>query len=201
MAGPNAASLRAGDAELFRALILEHTPALVVWVRPYADGPDEADDLVQEVWQRVVARRGTYRATGSFRGWLYQVARTVCIDHTRRRASRERTLEHIGSYASHEASAEGPGVGESPRTLGARAFTAQSAVAGLPDRQREVVTLRILDGRSVRETAEMMGCAEGTVKAALSHALGNLRAHLGRERDAERCAHVTTNQDGNHDGE
>jgi len=58
----------------------------------------------------------------------------------------------------------------------------RSAVADLPPRQREVVTLRMLEGMSTKATAELLDCAEGTVKASLSHALANLRERLGGDR-------------------
>jgi len=49
------------------------------------------------------------------------------------------------------------------------------AIERLPARQREAVTCRYLRRLSVRETAAVMGCAEGTVKATVAAALGNLR--------------------------
>jgi RNA polymerase sigma factor (sigma-70 family) len=48
----------------------------------------------------------------------------------------------------------------------------------LPDRERDVVILRMLEGRSTREAAEALGCAEGTVKATLSHALKKLHSSM-----------------------
>ena len=45
----------------------------------------------------------------------------------------------------------------------------------LPERERDIVVLRMLYQRSIRETAEALGCAEGTVKAALHHALKKLQ--------------------------
>ena len=41
----------------------------------------------------------------------------------------------------------------------------------LPDRQRDAIVYRLIEGRSTKETAELMGCAEGTVKALLHHAV------------------------------
>lgn len=58
---------------------------------------------------------------------------------------------------------------------------ARHAVQALPERQREVVTLRVLGELSTRETAHAMGCAEGTVKASLSQALASLRTKLADE--------------------
>ena len=54
------------------------------------------------------------------------------------------------------------------------------AVMELPERQREVVLLRVFEELSTRETAERMDCAEGTVKATLSHAVANLKRLMSR---------------------
>ncbi len=51
-------------------------------------------------------------------------------------------------------------------------------VAGLPDRQREVVVLRIFEDMSVKETAQSMGCREGTVKALLHKATEQLKTKM-----------------------
>jgi RNA polymerase sigma factor (sigma-70 family) len=70
-------------------------------------------------------------------------------------------LDHLADRATHE--------------------RARHAVQALPERQREVVTLRVLGELSTRETAHAMGCAEGTVKASLSQALASLRTKLAHE--------------------
>ncbi len=48
----------------------------------------------------------------------------------------------------------------------------------LPERERDVVVLRMLYERSTRETAEVLGCAEGTVKSTLPHALKKLQVSM-----------------------
>jgi RNA polymerase sigma-70 factor, ECF subfamily len=55
------------------------------------------------------------------------------------------------------------------------------AIADLPDRQRDAITYRLVEGHSTRETAELMGCAEGTVKALLHHAVQNIRTTMNQE--------------------
>ena len=201
-----AARLRGGDSEVFRTLIREHTGSLLRWVRSFADGPDEADDLVQEVWQRVLARRATYRGTGSFRGWLHKVARTVCVDHARGRASRRTAQQRVEAHvrAAVEADARAQADAATSTTPDDRLeeeslrTRVRRAVEALPPRQREVVTLRILEGLSTRETADVMECAEGTVKAALSHALAKLREQFG-EDGAGRQRPTSTTKSNMHD--
>ncbi len=57
------------------------------------------------------------------------------------------------------------------------------ALLDLPQRQRDVVVLRLIHGLSVRDTAHRMDCAEGTVKATLHHALNSLKKTLKEWRE------------------
>jgi RNA polymerase sigma factor (sigma-70 family) len=57
----------------------------------------------------------------------------------------------------------------------------RAAVATLPSRQRAAVVLRYFNDLSVADTAEILGCAEGTVKALTSQAVANLRRSIGAE--------------------
>jgi RNA polymerase sigma-70 factor (ECF subfamily) len=54
------------------------------------------------------------------------------------------------------------------------------AIGRLPDRQREILVLRMLLGQSTEETAQTLGCPEGTVKSNLHKAVGNLRAMVAQ---------------------
>ena len=81
-----------------------------------------------------------------------------------------------------------PDVADDPGPAGDEDFDAdqlrclREAVAGLPPRQREAIACRYLRRMSVRETARAMGCAEGTVKSAVSAALERLREVLQAQR-------------------
>ena len=63
----------------------------------------------------------------------------------------------------------------------ARRAGLRQALLALPLRQRATVVLRYLEGMSERETAEVLGCTEGTVKSQNARALGTLRSFLDRE--------------------
>ncbi len=166
------------DASSFRALVREHTGSVLRWVHRYANGPDEAEDLVQEVWHRVVVKGRGQRATGSFRGWLYTVTRNVCIDAVRSEATRRRA-ETAAALESVNASRNVDG----PASLVLdSAGEVRDALESLPPRQLETVTLRVLDGLTTRETAEVMECSPGTVKASLSQGLVNLKRRLEGDR-------------------
>jgi len=164
-------SFYAGDHALFRRLVEAYTPRLIAFVRPFADGEDDAEDLVQETWQLVYRKRETFRGTGTLLGWIYSIARNVCLGRRRRVVARSAALPdpelHMGAVSAELVVEDA----EFRRDLNA-------AIMQLPDRERDVVILRLLEQRSTLETAAALGCAEGTVKAALHHAVGKLRKSI-----------------------
>ncbi|MCZ6755196.1 MAG: RNA polymerase sigma factor [Gemmatimonadetes bacterium] len=166
-------SFYAGDHTLFRRLVDAHTPRLIAFVRPFADGEDDAEDLVQETWQLVYRKRETFRGTGTLLGWIYSIARNVCLGRRRRVAARSAVSPDPDLHM-------GEGAMPVERVVEAAEFRRDlnEAIMQLPDRERDVVILRLLEQRSTLETASALGCAEGTVKAALHHAVGKLRTSI-----------------------
>jgi RNA polymerase sigma-70 factor (ECF subfamily) len=156
----------AGDEALFAELVNMYSPRLLPHVRRYADSTADAQDLLQEVWLRSYTKRQTFDGRGSFFGWLLMVTRTVGMAAVRKRAREPRTAD-LGEIGVHH----DPDVGMLREAL-------QDAVLALPDRQREVVLLRLVEGMSTAETARLLQCSEGTVKASLHHATRKLREQL-----------------------
>ncbi len=162
---------RDGDGAVFRRVVEAYSPRLVAFVRPFADDLDEAHDLLQQMWHRAYEKRRSYSGSGTLLGWLYAVSRTVCLASVERRASRD------GLAAGSPLAPDSP----DPQHDVEQAMLRESihrAVMELPERERDVVVLRMLRQRSTRETAEMLGCAEGTVKATLHHALKKLQKSM-----------------------
>lgn len=150
--------------------VVRWTPRMLALALRYAQDEDEAHDIVQEAWVLAFRRRHQYSGRGSFPGWLLTICRNVAVSRLRSRESRQ---------AAERCSAETPSPGShDPPEDALRQQAIFDAVLTLPDRQRETVVLRLLEGLSTRETAERLGCAEGTVKAALHAALKNLRPRL-----------------------
>jgi len=160
-----------GDNDAFDELVRRHQDRLyrmaVVWLHH----DQQAADVVQEVFLRSIRGLGAFRFRSAPFTWLYRTTRNVCHEYNRRR--RTESLETEPGDPS-------PGVEQQVAQLDA-AHTVRSLLAGLPERQREVVLLRIFEDLSVRETARAMGCREGTVKALLHKAKARLRLDLEGE--------------------
>ncbi len=163
----------AGDERLFRHLVEELSPRLLAVTRSFSRDLDEAHDLLQETWQRAYVKRKSFRGDGSLFAWLYAVCRNVCLADLGRRRARGRLSEEFDPL---EATA--PSNPAMTAERGQLSRFVHRAVMDLPERERAVVILRLLEGLTTRETAAALGCAEGTVKAALHHALKKLEATM-----------------------
>lgn len=120
-----------------------------------------AEELAQEALARAWERWDRVGSMASPEGWVFRTARNLAVSRWRRRAV-ERRARHNARVTVVEDPAE--------------AVALREAVAALPERQRATIVARFYLGLSVAEAARHLDCAEGTVKAATSHALDALRA-------------------------
>lgn len=140
----------------------------------------EAEDLTQEVFARALGRLDGYRSTsGSFRPYLLTVARNLLRDRWRTHRRRGHEDADLTLLPSEDAGPE-----EATIAAGERAALA-AGLAQLPDRHRQVLRLRLLEGRSAAEVAAMLGRTPESVRQLQHRALVELRAAL-EERDERR---------------
>lgn len=157
----------AGDERLFAELVPSYSPRLVPHLRRYAASPADVADLLQDVWLRAYQKRRTFEGRGSLFGWLLTICRTVGLAAV---SNRDVTVD---SDPTLQLAAPDDIEPELQRRTDWEQLRA--AVDCLPPRQREIVLLRLVEDRSTAETARTLGCAEGTVKAALHSAIQNLQ--------------------------
>jgi RNA polymerase sigma-70 factor (ECF subfamily) len=134
--------------------------------------PDLANDLNSQVFTRAYAALPRY-ASGSFRAWLYAIARNLVIDEYRRTRPTA-SLDAAGNIPIDQ-----PGLDEQVIAADARAQL-HSALANLGDLQRKVVTLR-LQGLTGKEIGERLGISHEAVKSAQYRAFAKLRTILGEQ--------------------
>ncbi len=134
---------------------------------------EHAEDATQEVLMRAYARRRTWKPGSDALAWLCGIALNVVRESKRK--ERRQKWSWMNANAQHAAQA---GADENERPDWEELRQLMEAVTELPPRQREAIACRYLRRMTVRETAEMMGCAEGTVKSAVAAALESLRDKL-----------------------
>ncbi len=165
----------AGDVTAFQELYSRHrAPLFRHMVRRLRDTP-LAEELFQDVWQRVIAARERWRPDAKFSTWLYQVAHNRIADHWRAKQHRPDAPDDAMELAERVPDPETP-----ERMLSAfeERRRLQRALEELPDDQREVVLLRLEQELSLEEIGEITGVGRETVKSRLRYAMDKLRARL-----------------------
>jgi RNA polymerase sigma-70 factor (ECF subfamily) len=133
-----------------------------VWrVAAHLVGPNEADDVTQDVFVRAWRALPSFRAESSGRTWLLAIARRACADAVRSQ-SRWRKLTARLRSESVAAASEGNGVDEL-HGLG-------DLIARLPPAQREAFVLTQITGCSYAEAAELCGVEIGTIRSRVARA-------------------------------
>lgn len=156
--------------------VLPHEPALRAWLRARFPALADVDDLVQETYMRILQMRdqAAIRAPKAF---LFAAARNLAFDHARRRRvvrfeAMSETPETTLSDERHSAADEA--------ALRQELELLTRAIQELPERCREVLTLRKIYGLSQRETATRLGITEHTVEVQVGNGVRRCAVFLAR---------------------
>jgi RNA polymerase sigma-70 factor (ECF subfamily) len=174
---------RRGDARAMDLLVERHAGSVYAFARRMTgeDGP-VLDDLVQEVWLKVLRHHEGFDGRARLTTWLFAITRNACMDlaRRRRRAPREATAPEGEPSPLDGVADPGPPVLDavSRRELSG---LVEQAVAALPLEQREVFLLREQTDLSFQEISASLGVPRETVKSRMRYALGHVRRFL-RER-------------------
>ena len=180
MDGPEASSDEAlmlayagGDAEAFTRLYARHRLRLYRYLARRLRDDALADELFQDVWQRVIAARGDWRPQTGFATWLYTIAHHRLADHWRALKHRPAPPGDQEARLARLADADTP---ERVMSDFERRRELQLALDALPEEQREVLLLRLEQELTLEQIGEVTGVGRETVKSRLRYAMDRLRA-------------------------
>ena len=196
------AALRRRDETAFTGLIAAHHGSLLRVARFYVNSTEVAEEVVQDTWLGVIKGIDNFEGRSSLKTWIFQ----ILINRARTRGQREGRSIPFSAYFDAQAAPAEPAVDPSqfnendpewpggwvaqPRNWGAtpeqvllsselRAYT-QAAIDALPPSQREVITLRDVQGWTSEEVCNVLGVSETNQRVLLHRARSKVRQALDK---------------------
>ena len=157
----------------FEDQLTELLPRLRRFAHALSRNSADADDLTQATIERALRSRAQWEPETRLDSWAYRIMRNLWIDTARSRSRKS---------AREAPEEEGLCVGEDPRDSMDASLDLQrvmAAMARLPDEQREIVALILIEGFGYREVSEMLGLPIGTVSSRLVRGRTALLAMVG----------------------
>lgn len=167
--------IRDGDAEALRTIVERYQDRIFSLIYGIVRDRHEVEDVAQEVFLKVYTRIHAFDERSKFYTWLYRVAANAAKDHVKKRSRRPAVALEEDEVL--------PAAGQSPAQHAAAVETrrlVREAIAALPVRYREVLTLRELEGLSYGEIAAVLQISIGTVESRLHRARAKLKRRMER---------------------
>ncbi len=182
--------LRAGDEQAFVILVRRHHAAMLRVASSFVPSRAVAEEVVQDTWMGVLRGIGGFQGRSSFRTWVFR----ILVNRARTAGTRERRTIAVGDagpvvdasrfdHTGHWASPPQHWIEDADdRLLAAKlADRIRTAVDELPARQREVVTLRDIEGLSSQAVCEVLDLSEGNQRVLLHRGRSRLRQIIESE--------------------
>jgi RNA polymerase sigma factor (sigma-70 family) len=154
-------------AATLNALFRAHAQAVFAICLANIRNHHDAEDIMQAVFQKAIAKLSNLREPAHVRAWLLQIARRMCVDFQRSRKPTEPLLNDPPTPSAHG---------------GVSCERLHAAIQRLPQNYRETIVLYYLDGRNCSSVAATLGIAEPSVRQRLVRARAMLHDLLQEER-------------------
>lgn len=153
-----------GPSEDVKQRIIAFLPRLRRFCLALTGSNDQCDDLLQETVERALTRIEQWQAGTSLESWMFRIAQNLHIDRIRSQGRRGKTVD-VDELADMSGD-DGRTITEARSELA----YAQAAMASLPDDQRILLALVVIEGLSYKEAAEILALPIGTVMSRISRA-------------------------------
>ncbi len=162
--------VKSGDLDKLGLLYERHKKRLFGFFYNLGNNPSISEDLVQNVFVRMLKYKNSYSGKGSFGAWMFRMARNVNYDHHQKVARNSiaagvspEDIQVSEDRMTHKVDTE------------EHSFLLKKAMAQLGDEKRELLVLSKYRGLKFREIGETIGCSEGAAKVRVHRALNDLR--------------------------
>ena len=175
-------AVRGGDTDSLGVLVARWEQPLFRFVYRMMPRPEDARDICQETFLRILKKSHRFRDGSRFSTWMYQIALNLCRDQARKSKRWGRLIAETASLPERasgplapDAAADDPAREAERREKSAAVLRALDEI---PAEQREVVVLKEFEGLKFREIAVILGCPESTVKSRMYYGLNGVRSAL-----------------------
>ena len=163
-----------GDRRSMGMLVRRYAPTATGAAFRLLRSGDEAQDAVQDAFVNIIRARSDYRPHSPFGPWFYRILRNVCLDMLRKRKSYDNALVRLAGEKVPE---------EDPPAENRRSPFLE-LVGRLPEKDRRVLMLRVIDGLQLTEIAELCGCTEEAAKKRAQRGLKRLKSLVEHDQTA-----------------
>lgn len=167
--------MRTGDESAFTEFVRRYSPAVAKTVKAMLGDVPEADEVGQETFIRFWTKIHRFRQESAASTYLTRIAINLSLNELQKRKSRFGFLNRYKNDQSHDHSNRNPAHDEN---FGRKQLI-EMALAALEPAHRSVVVLRLVQGYTTAETAEMLKIPQGTVLSRLSRAQEKMRQIMG----------------------
>lgn len=165
-------AVRNGDSSKMGALFTRHHKALYSFLFRLTRQVHGSEDLVQQVFYRMLKYCHSYREDGAFRPWMYHVARRVAADHCRKSTRQAQVFED--PEAIERQADNSPHAAEAAEAADHR-IAIEQALQRISFEERELLLLHRFRQLGHEELAAMHGCSIGAMKVRVHRALQALK--------------------------
>lgn len=176
---------QADDANAFCSLAERYARRIYLLAFHYCRNTQDAEDLSQEVWLKAYQALAGFRSDSSFYTWLRRITINSFLNHQRSSTFRRQSQTSVAELIDAGSESLLESHTTSPETIYNKVLfeSVMSALADLTPTQRLMFLLRHYEGMSYDEIAGAMNVSPGTVKKAVSRAIGKLRVKLEIKND------------------
>ena len=165
-----------GDVQAFSQLYTRHKNSLYRYFLRQCASPQVAEELYQEVWNKLIKARSQYQASAKFTTWLYRIAHNELIDHYRRTGTQSKWLDEdnqnieTAAFADHNNQSDAEKLEQAQQAKQLKVCLAQ-----LPREQKEAFLLKHEAGFTLKEIAELVAETTENIKSRIRYAQAKLK--------------------------
>lgn len=166
---------QAGNEFAYQQLVEANMRRVYSLALKYTGNHQDADDMAQEAFIKAYKALPRFQGDAAFGTWIYRIAINCCISLKRKKSRWGESLDE--EYAVH---IEDPDSMDTERQTMARQTREKvsEAIENLSPQQRAIFVMKYLQQKKIREIADVLDCAEGTVKQQLYRAVRKMRDQL-----------------------